>query len=393
MRCITGIRIIKSFPFLILLYKIYIMKINYLLLASVFVFTAVFLSCSSQKKLSVRHNYLNVSFSPSKTAEKIGTNFSIIVQPIDAQDINEDIYRSLSQDGGYEKEEIYRTFINEIGNIPRRKQFLYKKVSSQFKAIDELVYQQLLPAEHANLFKEQVYARNITLGVNGYDGSEAELFSSRTWHAGINPYRVDKRYLSIFNIEFYNEGKEIKDIAIENIQISHGTELLYPFKIDYFENILKNETEKMKYIHRMNMPNLLRVLPGQKVQKIISTPALRLDNDVSVSFISENKVHDFSFSPSLDTFSEEYIYVPFSIPSNIADQYYIVELPNGVIFPLKGKTLYINEKSSNNAKIYSVAFQVTSKNVKAALGENYVDPKNSKKTVKPILKKTISVKL
>lgn len=348
--------------FLILLNSKYSSSIVFLLLVT------LFFSCSP-KKMSINYSYSNVKFTPGQKEDQIASSFSVLVQPIDAQDINEDIAQSLRLDGGYEQERMVSQFY-ELKDLTVQQKRAVKRVEAQYRALDEMVSKDIFNSGITNTFKQMIADRDLLNQANWFDGSESLLISPRGWFAYLNPYRIDNRYLSLFRIIFNNKSEEIQEVNIENIQVSNGTELLYPFKIEYFESVLKEENEKMKYIHRMNMPNRLRVLPGQQVQKFISTPAVGIYEELMVSFISNDTVVNYPFSAKMEQYTEKHHYTRYAIPHTAGGQYFIIELPNGVSFPIKGKALYINDQySAEDIKLFSIAVRHSGSRITVSYGE------------------------
>lgn len=328
----------------------------------------LFFSCST-KKMSVNYSYSNVKFTPGQKEDQIASNFSVLVQPIDAQDINEDIAESLRLDGGYEQESVASQFY-EVKDLTVRQKRAIKRVEAQYRAMDEMVSKDIFNSIIANIFKQMIADRDILNQANWFDGSETLLISPTGWFASLNPYRIDNRYLSLFRITFNNKSEEIQEVNLENIQVSNGTELLYPFKTEYFESVLKDENEKMKYIHRMNMPNRLRVLPDQQVQKFISTPAVGTYEELMISFISDNTVVNYPFSAKLEQYTEKHNYTGYSIPHAAGGQYFIIELPSGVSFPIKGRTLYINDQyAAEDIKLFSISVRHSNSRITVSYGE------------------------
>ncbi len=320
----------------------------------------LFVSCAANKlaKTTV-YTHSTVEFKPTSVSKTIAPDVSLAIEPIDARDLNIGVFESYNRDGGYEKEHTeYHAYMTKDGSsLPLNERRKFKNIEKRFEIIDNMLAQGDISSMISALFKEKIYLNEILDRNTGLDGSETRVFNGgKEIYDDLNPYKIDTRYLSLFKITLNNKSGEIRSFNIEDFQVSSANEQLYPFKMEYFESTLKGENEKMKYIYRMNMPNELKVTPRQTVEKYIATPAINIGNDtLMISYISNDSVTEFPFSVSIKTIDEKHSFSAYSFTSFGEYSHIIVELPSGIVFPLKTNTLYINDKTSNERiKVYAI---------------------------------------
>jgi len=354
--------LIKQTPFLLLL-------------------TILIASCATKKLTKTTiYTYSNVEFNPASSDRAIGADFTLSIEPIDAKGLNLEAYKSLSRDGGYEKQHTaYYTYITkEKNSLSSSERSKLNRLLKRYETLDNMQLNGDISGFVASTFKEQIYQNEIMNTSFGFDGSETSFINNGVEiYEDFNPYRIDKRYLSLFKLAFGNRSNNVQNIHIDNFQIASNRELLYPFKTEYFESTLAGENEKMKFIYRMNMPNELKLTPNQVVDKYISTPPINTDNDsLNVTYITEGRVVSFPFSIKTNTVQEKQSFTAYTFTMHGDTRHMVVELPNGISFPLKNGMLYINDRSTNDPlKIYALSFM----NNRMYFAEKEFVPANIKK--------------
>lgn len=335
----------------------------------IFAFSLLLVSCSTVSKQSVKvtnYSYSNVVFNPQDISRNISEDIVLTIKPVDAKDLDAIVINSIISDGNYKKEEFlsfdfYRTLYNGLSLKDKRDLKMFEKKLSGIKKILSDGY---IEDTIADSLAYKIYNSLILNKDYGFDGSEGELKRNNNNYGDINPYKIGNKYLSVFQLSFVNKGKNVESIDINDFQISSDSELLYPFKINYFENIKEKspkimDESKLKFIYRMNMPDLLRLTPNQRVVKFFATPAIMSNNkNLELNYIIDGDVVDFSFLVNTEAITEKLYFTKYHIMNSgryIQDFDVVIELYNGKIFPLKGYDLFINDDYlMNPITIYSI---------------------------------------
>lgn len=324
-----------------------------------------FMSCGTKKimKKEVKTSYTNISFNPLFDEKEISNSLSLTIEPIDAKELNEEVFETFMRDGGYEqhykntdllyegKEDLSRAEIRLLEKFTKVTDFINEL--SDKKQINQYVY---------SAFLEKTYNSYLLDKQHGFDGSEVYFSTGEYFISELNPYKVNNKHLSLFRFTFKNKSDKIENIEIEDFQVSDNNESLYPFKIEYFESIWENSSEKIKYIYRMNMPNKLTITPQQRVVKYISTPVINPERDmITVSYINDNKVINYPFEVKVNKIDERIIFNNYRLFSkkhypSVAFLIHIVDFGNKNVFPLKDENLYIQaDKIDNYITIHTLS--------------------------------------
>lgn len=327
-------------------------------------FVLFFVGCTPtinvQKTILI--DYENTKFTPQEIAKTIKGNITINLRPIDATEINEDTYRQSVMGGNYEKErkqvfvtyfskmegkDLNRTDRNRFEGLKKAFDFLEGRQSTG-EISEEIVF---------NMKANLIGSDNTAL----YDGTEVENFSFTTgkYPDTYNPYYLNGKYLSVIEVELENKGEKVEKFNMDNIQIISGSEQLYPFKIKFFEDNLEGDLEKIKNIHRLNMPEEVILAPNQKIKKYISFPALNSFNkELTVNHIDGNSVINFNYNvkktPLSKTFIvDKYLFYPSNTASTLS-AYFVLNL-DGKIYPINDDFFFVPvEKVNKRASVYAI---------------------------------------
>lgn len=323
--------------------------------------TLFVVSCATQKivKKEVTTSYTNVVFTPQETTKELDKSFTLSIEPIDAKELNKEVFETLIRDGSYEKRIATSfDFYEKNENLSRSQRKLLEKTKQLFEYINNLATKGEINQYVQSNFLEKVYYSYLQEETYGYDGSEIMSMSDNSHHSHLNPYKINDRYLSLFRFTFNNNGKEINSVDINSFQISDNVELLYPFKNEYFEKAWENDAEKMKYIYRMNMPEKLTVTPSQSVVKYISTPAINPESkNITVSYIKDKIVVNYPFELNFKTIEGKEVFSLYTfIVNTVSDKiytnpdiaYFVVDFGKNHIIPLKSNSVYILDKNAND---------------------------------------------
>jgi hypothetical protein len=327
-------------------------------------FVLLFAGCTPTINVqkTVLIDYENTEFTPPEIVKTIRGNITINLRPIDATEINEDTYRQSVMSGNYEKErkQVFVTYFSKMEekNLNRTDRNRYEGLKKAFNFLEGLQNTGEISEEIVfNMKGNLIGSENTTM----YDGTEVENFSFTTgkYPETYNPYYLNGKYLSVIEVELENNGEKVEKFNIENIQIISGNEQLYPFKIKFFEDNLEGDLERIKNIHRLNMPEEVILAPNQKIKKYISFPALNSFNkELTINHIEGNSVINFNYtvkkSPLSKTFIvDKYLFYPSNTASTLS-AYFVLNL-DGKIYPINDDFFFVPvEKVNKRASVYAI---------------------------------------
>ena len=316
-------------------------------------------SCGTSKvvKKEIIGNYTNLIFTPQYIDKSLDRDLSLRIEPIDAKELNVEIYETMMRDGGYEKQ-LYSSDIFVEEKLSRKEKQTLKQKKKIEKYINDILNEGRINKQVAFLFKERVINSlfGSEFGTPGFDGSEIHTSLGNNRYSEFNPYRINSNYLSLFRFYFDNKSNNIQSVDLENFQVSDNKELLYPFKNEYFEKNWKDDSEKMKFIYRMNMPDRLTLTPSQQTLKYISLPAINPNSkEINVSYINNNEVVTYPFKLNIETISEKIVYTLYNLELDkkwgrsldIQQYLFLVETEDNDLFPLRENKVYVNEIDKN----------------------------------------------
>jgi len=301
-----------------------------------------------------------LTFNPNSQELEINKKLVVRVSPIDASKINPFLNSILYNDGNYEQESILvdthysqdKDFDSELDRTNIEKLNLY------FNIIDSLASNGLISQYIKKQFKTSIYNYIVFNDDIGFNGLYSDSGYSKTFEDNLNPFYVSKTYLSLFKLEFENKSEEIQTVKISDFLIKSGDEQLNPFSTNTYHDYFKIEGSKLLSISRLNMPDVLKLMPNQKVVKYFGVPPLNFDDStLTVSYISDLSPKYFNFKQKQSNISKEKIFKPIFVylPKNSNYKPYIIaNLNDHKIFPLKGETLYIESGSSPKLTLYGI---------------------------------------
>jgi hypothetical protein len=347
------------------------------------------LGCGTSKEIvkkTVTHDHFNISFAPEIIHKSGSDQLGVSIAPIDAKSLNRETFDAASRDGNYEKE--LTTAIEkqreELSKLPKAERTIINGKINGINAINKLEQDKIIPAFTAYQLRLRVWFGETY----GKDGTEvASLSDIEVYADNFNPYKINDKYLSVFKVTFENKGNEILKVSIKEFQFLSGEELLYPLGMDYFENSLKSEPEKIKNAYRMNMPDELLLAPKQKAIKYISIPAINPKNlNLSIQKIKEKEVVNFEFKVIEKALRRNYQFESYDIYQEGLDNYnyyYYSALTyqNGPSFATASGRIFVSEENkSSPASVYVIAIDRYKSEVKTAyrLNIRLVDQKNNR---------------
>lgn len=338
------------------------------------------IGCSSSKKISktINHQYYNITFTP-KSVSKIGVGkVKLEITPIDAASINRETFEAASRDGNYEKElalSIEKRKI-ELDTYSKAQRARINGRINAIELINKLERENQIPSNTAYQLKSRIWYGEEY----GKDGTEVTSLSDvESYPDNFNPYKINQKYLSVFKVTFENESNEIEKINLKEFQVVSGEELLYPLGIEYFEDNLEEQPEKMKNIHRMNMPNELIITPRQRITKYLAIPAINPRNDkLQIQMIKDTKIVNFDFKVKDETLNKNYQVESYDVyTSGLADSfsydfYCAVHYQNGVSYAAIDNRVFVSEeKKKIPVSVFVIAIHRTSSNAKNSKKLNF----------------------
>ncbi|MFH1118869.1 MAG: hypothetical protein V1775_03545 [Bacteroidota bacterium] len=328
-------------------------------------------------KKTISHNYYNITFSPEQIQKPGLGNVEVTITPIDAASLNPETFEAASRDGNYEKELV--TAIekqrSELHGLSKAENAYFNGKINGIDAVSKLEKENLIPANTAYQLKFRIWYGEEY----GNNGTEVTSLSDiETFADNFNPYKINEKYLSVFKVTYENKGNEIEKFRLKELQVVSGEELLYPLGIEYFENSLKGDPEKIKNAYRMNMPEELVLTPRQRITKFIAIPAINPKNaNLQIQIIKGNEILNFDFEVKEHPSSKNYIVESYDILTSGIDDpyqylYFAVSYQNGVSYATKGSRIFVNEeKKSTPVSIYAVAISSTNFKARTAQKVNF----------------------
>lgn len=364
-------------------------QFNYLIMRKIVIISALtwlLLSCGSNKLIQkeITGNYTNVIFTPKEINKSLPNNLSLTIEPIDAKTLNQEIFETMMRDGGYEKQ-LYSSDIFVEEKLTKNEKRILERYKVVEKYINDLLREGKINQQVAVLFKERIINSlfGTEIGTPGFDGSEIHSSLGNNRYSEFNPYRVNNNYLSLFRLHFNNKSNSILSVDLGSFQVSDNRELLYPFNNEYFDKNLKDDSEKMKYIYRMNMPDKLTITPSQQTVKYISIPAINPNSEeINVSYIIGNEVVTYPFKLNVETIKEKFVYSLYNIKIKNRNRSFYGEVPqyvllveneNNIIFPLRDNTVFINETEKSKPLTIHV-LSVPYRGDKFGYGQSTISP-------------------
>lgn len=323
------------------------------------------ISCASKQVMKKTYNYTytNVTFEPTEQIGGISNDVNLTVDPIDAKKIDQEFFEFINRSGSYEKDYLdYKSYIQQERKLTLQEKTQIKTLENYYQLIDKLISTNEISEQVGFYFKEHVYNWIVANQKYGLDGSEINLVVKNDAYSNLNPYKIGLNHLSLFKLSFSNRSKKTQNISIEDFQIENNETILYPYNNQFFETFFITENDdlrkdKLKYIHKANMPNVLRLLPNQSITKYVSIPAIEPKGVLTLSYVKDNNVIDYSFNVKSETYTEEQNFSAymFTYIINSYNPYVVIELEDGTIFPLSQQTLYVNDKKIHETiKVYAL---------------------------------------
>ena len=312
--------------------------------------------CSPSMKVikkTISHNYYNTNFSPEQIQKSGLGKVAVTITPIDAASINHETFDAASRDGNYEKELAIaiEKQKSELGGLSKAdKAYINGKING-IEAVSNLEKSNQISSNTAYQLKLRIwYGEDY-----GKNGTEVTSLSDvETYADNFNPYKINEKYLSVFKVTFENKGEEIEKIRLKEIQVVSGEELLYPLDIEYFENNMKSDGEKIKNAYRMNMPEELVLTPKQRITKFVAIPAINPRNEnLQIQIIKGNEILNFDFEVKEQNLNKNYVVESYDIFTSGLDDplsqdfYFAVSYQNGVSYATIGKRIFIKEEKKN----------------------------------------------
>jgi len=329
------------------------------------ILTIIFVGCSQTKQipkketLQVDETYSKVTFTPEAINHEIDTGFEIIVTPIDAKAMNKIAYKTTNYDGNYEKTHSVSTLIED----QLRQTNLSKKERKRIewrKEIIDFVKEKTNRGEIPRTIGEHLTWK-IWNKTEGTDGTKKSI--GKGYPSLYNPYKVNRKYLSVFKLTFKNTSKKVKRMKLSDLLFNSGYEQLYPYKTSYFEKIYDSEQEKLRIIYRINMPNELLVPPGETVIKYVSIPSLNTaTKELDVKLIQEDVTQNFKFNVEVEEQFQETLLEKITFKAEdesklqVLRYYFIIKTPDNQIYIIKDNSLFLPQEIKNERlSLYGIA--------------------------------------
>ncbi|MAT56265.1 MAG: hypothetical protein CMN32_17480 [Saprospirales bacterium] len=326
---------------------------------------------------TINHRYFNIRFSPESISKESLGKLRIEVTPIDAASINRETYEASSRDGNYEKEFALKIeqSKSELKEYSRQERAYIKGKINAIELLNKMEAEYNIPSITSYNLKERIWNGDDF----GYDGTEIKYLSENNFYPDyFNPYKINQKYLSVFKVTFENNSNEIQEINLEEFRIITGEELLFPLGLEYFENYLQNEPEKLKNIYRMNMPKELLITPSQRITKYIAVPAINpKSSSLQIQLIKNTDIVNFDFTVKEELLNKSYNLTKYEIytsglkDSYSYDFYCAIQYQDGVSIALSSNYIFVSpEREETPVSIYIITVNRIRSNVKFSKMQN-----------------------
>jgi len=323
----------------------------------------------------INHSYQNVIFEPTSNNIELESGLRLTVTPINASEFNSTIFWASTFSGNYEQESIQENYIT-----PEQREALSSSELNYLESLEEISMEILDTIESGEISEEigrHLISRMWEGESIGKDGSEVESFKKPRFLPTNNPFHIENQYLSVFKLEFENQGSSLYEFNRKTIQLHNGVESLKPFSTNYLSETHTNRL-KIENAHRFNLPENLTVLPDQQTTKFIATPAINtsiesihfniidaensnyetIEFDVS-TILEEIEIRMKRFTIDAE-FDHETPQRPGRTSPSSTDYYFAVEIADNRSFPLRSNSFYATEDElQENVTICIAAFDDT----------------------------------
>lgn len=347
------------------------------IISAVLLFPFIF-SCSTTKKnyKEVNQRFTNVTFNPISLKHVIDDNVILTIKPINAASKNFESYLKAGQDGNYENENVsINNLVKNTSNLSSREKKSLKAKLDALELINNKLRKGDLSIAVANALKNSIVNGKNKIGTNGIEISSLQETSDD--FNSFNPYKINYKYLSVFEIAIENGSNQIFNLSLKDFQLVSGNELLFPLDINYFRDNLPLDSEKYKNALRYNLPNQIAITPKQKIIKYIATPAInKFNKSLVFQYLQGGNVTNYEFNVDVEEYQTKSMYEQYffnfrnyDFSEYFVDFHIVLEKKNGEIVICSSKEFYIadNEKFQK-FNVYSIA--LNSKTGKADFGKN-----------------------
>lgn len=292
---------------------------------------------------------VDIQFSP--IVEKVSNEkLSISILPISANILNDklNIYNELNGKLGYSK------YSNSISSyIIKRQNKKGVLVRDDFEmldiAIDTLRNKNNITEVEYGKLKRQIYQyffQEIDYETNKFDRSISS-----------NPYYIDGRYLSVFEIEITNLTDKTQ-IFDSEINITASTDKLKPISKEKLVTLLEYDTklniDKLFSIERIHLPKVVEVPSNSKVRYYFACLPINFNSKfVKIQIVGFETQFEWKINNNYTSLNKLNKYYEFNISHNFRKTDYLLELifievndsENSLIYD--GSQILINQNSIN----------------------------------------------
>jgi hypothetical protein len=307
--------------------------------------------CGGPRQLQnkvVTHQYVNTTFAPESVVQELGSGVTVTITPVDASHLNQITYEAATRDGEYEREyvNVSQEKLSQLGQLSRTDRWLVERKLEVTALLEAAITAgRVADVELARLALNRFWDEGA-----GRDGSEVDYLVGSKFPPDHNPYRLNGAYLSVFKVELDNGSDDVAGFDIDALQVSHGVELLYPLKNEFFDEALPKPSSLLTNILRMNLPDRLSLPEGATVVKYVSIPAIAPGEErLSIQYMGEDGARTFDFDVSSVSRESRFTLVPLQFQADERRREYLelafaVRHPNGSAHALMEDVLYVLEE-------------------------------------------------
>ncbi|MFW6046974.1 MAG: hypothetical protein ACOCP4_04225 [Candidatus Woesearchaeota archaeon] len=239
-------------------------------------------SCQVTKKktiVSTEGKSSTLNFKPENRDLTIKNGVTVSINPISADTVNPYFKYLSRQSGKYESSNI-STYVEEFikrkgaDEDSQEMSLMYKIL----KAAEKYCNKNDIPTKIKDLLIQDIIK---TYGPRNYANESKKEFI-------VNPYFINGKYLSLFDLEFYNASDKKVTIDINELDVFADNSRLQIYTKDLLKSYLSNLNDKL-LIDRCNFPDSLTIYPGDSVSTLVATSPIKSKDQVLNVYISGKK--------------------------------------------------------------------------------------------------------
>lgn len=262
----------------------------------------------SIKKLEVGETGSSINLNYKPIVNEITTNGLIVkITPISPEELNAIFLRESLLNGQFDYSKFEKTrssyFLKKRKKIKEKSDLAFLLEGATWLFDNEKIDQ----LEFDELFKQIIFKFDNDTEINNYNPVS---------NISCNPFCINGRYLSVFNIEIANPGNT-QLIFDQNIIIANGTDSYRPLPTIFITDLLQRSNlmnvDKLFTLERHYLPSNLSIPSDSKIHKLITTLPIEFkSNELIIALSGTNKQFKWEVVKDENTINDNYTFYEFS---------------------------------------------------------------------------------